>query len=160
MGVKDPRLLRKEGPVKKYLVLLLLIIFIGGIILASTDLLLAKDKAGSGKATATEPKKAEKEKPSETSTAPEPKVVCKFKNDDEMKEFEQLYIAKQATFGRMGVLQAYFSMEQNNLAEIDKKMEEKFGFKMDPTKMYDLNRDTREIRELGPIESQPQTQTE
>jgi len=55
----------------------------------------------------------------------------------------------------MGVLQAYFAMEQNNLMEIDKQMEEKFGFKMDPTKMYDLNRDTLEISELGTIPMPP-----
>ncbi len=78
-------------------------------------------------------------------------MICKFKNDKELGEFEKLYVSKQATFGRMGVLQAYFAMEQNNLTQIDKEMQKKFGFKMDPSKMYDLNRDKKEIREVGPV---------
>ena len=85
---------------------------------------------------------------------PEGKVVCKFKDKDQMTEFEQLYVAKQATFGRMSVLQAYFSLEQNNLQEIDKQLESKFKLKMDPSKMYDLNRETMEIREAGDIPKQ------
>jgi len=76
-------------------------------------------------------------------------VLYTFKNDKDMAEFEQLYVSKQATFGRMGVLQAYFSMEQNNLAEIDRQITEKFGFKLDSSKMYDLNRETKEIIEVG-----------
>ncbi|MBU1913331.1 MAG: hypothetical protein KKB22_07355, partial [Candidatus Omnitrophica bacterium] len=87
--------------------------------------------------------------------APEGKMVCKFKDKDQMTEFEQLYVAKQATFGRMSVLQAYFSLEQSNLQEIDKQMESKFKLKMDPSKMYDLNRDGMEIREVGDIPNQP-----
>ena len=72
-----------------------------------------------------------------------------------MQEFDQLYVAKQATFGRMGVLQAYFTMEQNNLQEIDKQLEKKFDFKMDSNKMYDLNREAMEIKEAGTIPQQP-----
>jgi hypothetical protein len=56
----------------------------------------------------------------------------------------------------MGVLQAYFAMEQNNLAQIDKEMQDKFGFKMDPTRMYNLNRDSMEITEVGPVPNQQQ----
>ena len=54
----------------------------------------------------------------------------------------------------MRVLQAYFSLEQNNLQEIDKQMESKFKFKMDPNKMYDLNRENMEIREVGDVPQQ------
>ncbi len=124
---------------RKVLILLVIVSFVAGIVFISNDFAIAKEKE----------KKAEEKK------AEEPKVVCKFKTAEEMAEFEKLYVAKQATFGRMGVLQAYFSMEQNNLQQIDKQMEEKFGLKMDTTKMYDLNRDTMEIRELGPIPQQP-----
>jgi hypothetical protein len=131
----------KEVTVKKFLVLLLVVGFAVGIVLISNDVLFAKEKK----------EKASEAKVEEAAKTPEPKVVCKFKNDEEMTAFEQLYVSKQATFGRMGVLQAYFAMEQNNLAEIDKQMEEKFGFKMDINKMYDLNRDTKEIREIGPV---------
>jgi hypothetical protein len=109
--------------------------------------LAAKDKPAA--AAITEVKKVEDKK------AEDAKVACKFKTKEEMQEFEKLYVAKQATFGRMGVLQAYFTMEQNNLKEIDKQIEKKFDFKMDPTKMYDLNRETMEIKEGGPIPQPP-----
>jgi len=116
------------------------IAFLAGIMLICSDMAFAaKDKA------AKDEKKVEEKKAEE----PKAKVVCKFKNKDQMAEFEQLYVAKQATFGRMGVLQAYFTMEQNNIQEIDKQLEEKFKFKMDPNKMYDLNRETMEIKEVG-----------
>ncbi|MDP2911706.1 MAG: hypothetical protein Q8N76_05190 [Candidatus Omnitrophota bacterium] len=126
---------------KKIFVVLLVAIFAVGVVLVSSEAMAA------GKDVAT------KEKP--VIKANEQKVVCKFKSKEEMQEFEQLYVAKQATFGRMGVLQAYFSMEQNNIQEIDKQLEKKFNFKMDPNKMYDLNRDGMEIKEAGNVPQQP-----
>ena len=129
---------------KRIVVLLLLCFFVAGSLFICDDTVFAaraKDKET-------------KETKVEEAAAPvEPKAVYTFKNKEQMGEFEQLYVAKQATFGRMGVLQAYFAMEQNNLTEIDKQMDGKFGFKMDPNKMYDLNRDSLEIREVGPIAS-------
>jgi len=134
--------------VKKLIVLAVLAAFAAGLMFVYSDKALAapKDK----------PKQVVSE-PAEPA-APAPKVITKFKDKDQMAEFEQLYVAKQATFGRMGVLQAYFSMEQNNLQEIDKQLEKKFNLKMDPSKMYDLNRDTLEIREVGNIPQQPAQQ--
>ena len=131
---------------KKIIVLVALAAFTAGIMFICSDIAIAaaKDK----------PKTAEVA-PMMPAAAPEGKVVCKFKDKDQMAEFEQLYIAKQATFGRMSVLQAYFSLEQNNLQEIDKQMDKKFNFKMDPSKMYDLNRDGMEIREVGDVPKQP-----
>lgn len=127
---------------KKVIVLLLLVVFVAGLVFVADDACAAW-------------RKKDEEKAEDVVVAapaePETTLLYTFKNDEELGEFEQLYVSKQATFGRMGVLQAYFSMEQNNLMEIDRQMEEKFGFKMDPTKMYDLNRDDKEIRELGPI---------
>ena len=127
---------------KKIFVVLLVAVFAVGVVLISSEAMAAgKDVAA-------------KEKPAVVK-AEEQKVVCKFKSKEEMQEFEQLYVAKQATFGRMGVLQAYFSMEQNNIQEIDKQLEKKFNFKMDPNKMYDLNRDGMEIKEAGNVPQQP-----
>lgn len=133
--------------VKRIAVLVLLCLFVAGLVFISDDMAFAaraKDKEK-------KEEKVEETAPAAPTTAG--KLIYTFKNRESMGEFEQLYVAKQATFGRMGVLQAYFAMEQNNLAEIDKQMDEKFGFKMDPNKMYDLNRDSLEIREVGPITS-------
>lgn len=144
---------------RKIIVLAALVAFAAGLMFICSDMALAaKDKPAAAKdkpaaaAATTEVKKVEEKK------AEEAKVACKFKTKDDMQAFEQLYVAKQATFGRMGVLQAYFTMEQNNLQEVDKQMEKKFNFKMDPNKMYDLNRDAMEIREVGPVPQSPDQQ--
>ncbi len=134
---------------KKIMVLVALVAFAAGVMLVCSDLAVAAAKDKPKEAAVAPAAKAP------AVAAPEGKVVCKFKDNDQMKEFEQLYVAKQATFGRMSVLQAYFSLEQNNLQEIDKQMEKKFDLKMDPSKMYDLNRDGLEIREVGDIPKQP-----
>jgi len=139
---------RRGVKMRKVLVVLMIVAFAAGIALISTDTVLAAKAPEKKSEPASTPAPAAK-------PAEEAKVVCKFKNKDDMQAFEQLYVAKQATFGRMGVLQAYFSMEQNNLTEIDKQLEEKFKFKMDTDKMYDLNRDNMEIREVGNIPQQP-----
>jgi hypothetical protein len=149
--------------VKKLIVLVALLAFVTGLMFVCSNMALAAEK--------NKPKAAPKTAPAPAPTAPKatpapaapittpaPKVVCKFKDKDQMAEFEQLYIAKQATFGRMSVLQAYFSLETNNLQAIDKQMEEKFKLKMDPKKMYDLNRDAMEIREVGDIPTDAQGQ--
>lgn len=131
---------------KKIIVLTAFVAFMAGLVFICSDTAIAASK---DKKPATEPKvMAPAPVPVK---APEGKVICKFKDKDQMTEFEQLYVAKQATFGRMSVLQAYFSLEQNNLQEIDKQMESKFKFKMDPSKMYDLNRENMEIREVGDV---------
>jgi len=127
--------------VKKIISLTALLVFMVGL------LFIANDDAFAWR------KKKEKEEPKieETAQAPEPVLIYTFEDAEEMTGFEQLYVSKQATFGRMGVLQAYFAMEQNNIMAIDAQMEEKFGFKMDPSKMYDLNRENLEIREMDVV---------
>lgn len=135
---------------KKIMVLAAAAVFAAGLIFINGDMAMAasKEKAKETTAPKVEAKKAE-----------EPaKVICKFKSKEAMQEFEQLYVAKQATFGRMGVLQAYFTMEQNSIKEIDKQMEKKFDFKMDSNKMYDLNREAMEIKEVGTVPQQPAQQ--
>jgi len=131
--------------VKKGIALLLLVVFAAGLVLISSDTAFAWRKKNEAE--------VKEEKLEEAIAAPvaEGALVCTFESDEEMAEFEQLYVSKQATFGRIGVLQAYFAMEQNNLTEIDRQLEEKFGFRMDPSKMYDLNRDNKEILDLGTI---------
>jgi len=136
------------GVVKKVIVLLALVVFVAGLVFVSSDMVFAWGKKD--KEEIEEPV-VEAAIPAAAAAEAEGKPIYTFKNDEEMGEFEQLYIAKQATFGRMGVLQAYFSLEQNNLAEIDRQMNEKFGFSMNPAKIYDLNRDTKEIKEMGDV---------
>ena len=120
---------------KKIIILVIIVIFT-----CASAVFAAKAK---NEPVAAEVKKVEDKK------AAESKVMCKFKTKEDMQEFEKLYAAKQATFTRINVLQVYYSVEQTNLQEIDKQMDKKFNFKMDPKKIYDLNRDTMEIKETG-----------
>lgn len=130
--------------VKKIIVLAALVAFFYvGFVFAAAP----KDKPAAVEAKKVEDKVEDKK-------AVEPKVVCRFKTKEEIQEFEKLYATKQATFTRINVLQVYYSVEQTNLQEIDKQMEKKFNFKMDPKKMYDLNRDTMEIKETGDASQQ------
>jgi hypothetical protein len=138
--------------VRKIIVLVALVAFAAGLLFICGDMAMAAPKEKAKDTTVApkvETKKAEESKD---------KVVCKFRTKEDMQEFEKLYVAKQATFGRMGVLQAYFTMEQSNLQELDKQMEKKFNFKMDSSKMYDLNRESMEIKEGGPIPQPPAQQ--
>lgn len=87
-------------------------------------------------------------------TLSEEKGAHTFASQEEMAKFEQLYAAKQATFNRMGVLQAYFVMEQRNLQQIDQQTEGSFGFKVDLNKRYVFDRDSLEVKEEGFLLSQ------
>ena len=102
--------------------------FVVGLVFISDDAFAWRKKNKEAEA---KEEKVEEVVEVEDATAGEAKLVCKFESDEEMAEFEQLYVSKQATFGRIGVLQAYFAMEQDNLTEIDRQMEERFGFRMD-----------------------------
>jgi hypothetical protein len=136
--------------VRKIIALTVVTVFALGLVFTGANKAFAasaKDKPVVAAAPKAEEKKAEA-----------PKIVCKFKDKDQMAEFEKLYVAKQATFGRMGVLQAYFTMEQSNLQEIDKQMEKTFNFKMDQSKMYDLDRENMEIKEVGAVPQKPAQQ--
>jgi predicted HicB family RNase H-like nuclease len=133
--------------VRKIIVLVALVAFVTGLVLVCGNMAMAapKEKA---KETVTAAPKAEAKNAEEPKDSKD-KIVCKFTAKEDMQEFEKLYVAKQATFGRMSVLQAYFTMEQSNLQELDKQMEKKFNLKMDPNKMYDLNREAMEIKEVA-----------
>lgn len=139
---------------RKVLVLAVFGVFAAGLVFVCGDNVFAASAKDKKAVAPAEVKKAEPVKKVEEKKTEESKVVCKFKTKEEMQEFEQLYVAKQATFGRMSVLQAYFSLEQNNLQEIDKQIDKKFNLKMDPSKMYDLNREAMEIREVGSVPQQ------
>lgn len=128
---------------RRTIALVVFLVFVVGLVLISSDAMSAWFGKGEEQQVANAEEMAGEAEGS--------KLVYAFDGKEEMAEFEQLYISKQATFGRMGVLQVYFAMEQANLTEIDRQMEERFGFKMDPSLIYDLNRDTMEIKEVGPI---------
>jgi len=131
---------------KKLGIFVTLIVFVAGFLFISNDEAFAWRK------------KKKEPKVEEVKPAPVPddsKLVYTFNNDQEMQEFEQILRTKQAAFIRMDTLRLYFQMERNTLAEMDKQILEKFGFQMEGNRNYDLNRDTKELRDLGARPSPP-----
>nr|MBU1327739.1 hypothetical protein [Candidatus Omnitrophota bacterium] len=84
----------------------------------------------------------------------EPKVVHKFKSMEDAQEFDKIFGEKQVSFIIIEGLHKYALQEQKNLEEIDKQIEEKFGFNMKQGKMYRLDRQKLEMLEVGDIPKQ------
>lgn len=79
----------------------------------------------------------------------ESKVVVKFKDKAQLKEFQDIFLEQQRALERINVLQGYISLDSGYLQELDKKMKEKFKFTFDRYKLYDIDMDEMEITELG-----------
>ena len=81
----------------------------------------------------------------EKKAAEEEKVVYTFKNDDELKQFSQMFMAKQNVLTRMTVLGQYMGLEQENLKQINGQLF--LQYKVDPEKNYTLDGEKRVLRE-------------
>ena len=79
----------------------------------------------------------------------EPKVVVKFKDKAQLKEFQDIFLEQQRALERMNVLQGYLSMDSDYLLELDKQMKEKFKFTFNRNKLYDIDMNAMEITEQG-----------
>ncbi len=73
------------------------------------------------------------------------KVTYTFKDQDELQQFNQLFIIKQNILTRLAVLQAYASQEAANLEQVNGQLFLKF--KVDPNKSYTLDADKRVLSE-------------
>jgi len=73
------------------------------------------------------------------------KVVYTFKDQDELQQFNQLFIIKQNILTRLAVLQAYASQEAANLEQVNGQLFLKF--KVDPNKSYTLDAEKRVLSE-------------
>jgi len=134
--------------VKKWFVVFIVFAFAASLGYFSNQAVYAKDA----------PKIAEK-KTKIMTTGPvaekeEPKVVHKFKSIEDAQEFDKLFSDKQVSFIVIEGLHKYALQEQKNAEEIDKQIDEKFGFKMKQGKMYRLDRQKLEMLEVGDIPKQ------
>lgn len=75
----------------------------------------------------------------------EEKVVYTFKDDNELKQFSQMFMAKQNVLTRLAVLQQYMGLEQENLKQVDGQLF--LQYKVDPEKNYTLDGEKRVLRE-------------
>ena len=121
-------------------------IWIVGIVVASSALMLtlrAEPKAGKDIPAASQEKKAEG------------KVAFTFSNDDQMKQFAQIWQQRQVVLTRMAVLQDYWSLEQSGLGNINKDLLSKFN--LDVSKSYTLDTDRKVLleRETPPPAAPP-----
>ena len=75
----------------------------------------------------------------------EGKVAFTFSNDDQMKQFAQIWQQRQVVLTRMAVLQDYWSLEQSGLGTINKDLLSKFN--LDVNKNYTLDTDRKVLVE-------------
>ena len=75
----------------------------------------------------------------------EEKVTYTFKDQDELQQFNQLFVIKQNILTRLAVLQAYASQEAANLEQVNGQLFLKF--KVDPNKSYTLDAEKRVLSE-------------
>ena len=73
------------------------------------------------------------------------KIVYTFKDDEELKQFSQMFVAKQNVLTRMAVLQQYLGLEQENLKQVNGQLF--LQYKVDPEKNYTLDGEKRVLRE-------------
>ena len=109
---------------------------IGALVVSSALMftLRAEPKAGKDAMAATQ----EKEKK-------EDKVAFTFSDDDQMKQFAQLWQQRQVVLTRMAVLQDYWGLEQAGLGNINKELLSKFN--LDVSKNYTLDTDRKVLLE-------------
>ena len=75
----------------------------------------------------------------------EEKIAFTFKDDDQVKEFAQLWQQRQGVLTRMAVLQDYWNFEQVGMNEANKQMLEKYN--LDVNKNYTLDTDRKVLLE-------------
>ena len=73
------------------------------------------------------------------------KVVYTFKDEDELKQFTQMFMAKQNVLTRVAVLGQYMGLEQENLKQVNGQLF--LQYKVDPEKNYTLDGEKRVLME-------------
>ena len=116
-------------------------IWIVGVVVASSALMLTLRAEQPPMA------KTDKDMPavSQEKEKKEGKVAFTFSNDDQMKQFAQIWQQRQVVLTRMAVLQDYWSLEQSGLGNINKDLLAKFN--LDVNKNYTLDTDRKVLLE-------------
>ena len=94
--------------------------------------------------------------PASSATPSEDKVAFTFPDDEQLKQFAQLWQARQGVLTRMAVLQDYWTLEQNGLGEANKQLLEKY--QLDVNKNYTLDTDRKVLLERPAPPDQPSAQ--
>ena len=91
--------------------------------------------------------------PSAASKPAKETTAFTFKDDDQMKQFAQLWQQRQATLTKMAVLQSYFAQEQAVLADQNKQLLSSYS--LDVSKNYTLDTDRKVLVEREAPPQQP-----
>ncbi len=102
--------------------------------------------------------KAEEPEVSTQKAETKPKIVYKFKNSQEMAEFQKMYQQVQFIETRIAVLQDYLVQERANLEQLNAQMFLKFKFVLEPNRQYRLDTVDMTITEITPAQ-EVQTQS-
>lgn len=77
-------------------------------------------------------------------------VVYKFKDRQEMNEFQRMYQQVQFIETRIAVLEGYLAQERANLEQLNAQLFLKFKFLLEPNKQYSLDVVDMIIKEVSP----------
>lgn len=81
------------------------------------------------------------------------KIAFTFPDEDQMRQFAQLWQQRQATLTKMAVLQDYFTQEQTALADQNKQLLSTYN--LDVSKNYTLDTDRKVLVEREAPPEQP-----
>ena len=78
------------------------------------------------------------------------KVAFTFSDDDQMKQFAQLWQQRQAVMTKMAVLQGYWNQEQAGLAKVNQELLAKYNLDVNKNYAFDATKKVIVERELTP----------
>ena len=97
--------------------------------------------------------KAQDQKTLANQATGEGQVVYTFKDDADIKQFQQLVQAKQIVNTRIAVLQTYLTQEVGNIQQLNGQLS--LNYKIDPNKNYLMDPDKKVVREAPMTAAQP-----
>ena len=88
--------------------------------------------------------------PSSTPAAPEGKVAFTFTDENQMKQFAQLWQQRQAAMTKMAILQGYWNQEQGSLTKVNQEHLSKYNLDVDKNYSFDAQKKVIVERETPP----------
>ena len=78
--------------------------------------------------------------PASTPAAPEGKVAFTFTDENQMKQFAQLWQQRQAAMTKMAILQGYWNQEQGSLAKVNQELLSKYNLDVNKNYSFDAQK--------------------
>ncbi len=92
-----------------------------------------------------------------TPAAPEGKVAFTFTDENQMKQFAELWQQRQAAMTKMAILQGYWNQEQGSLAKVNQELLSKYNLDVNKNYSFDAKKKVIVERETPPEQAQGTT---